>query len=724
MKKILYYWSLWLGILICPVFAYAQEVDFREMSLQEALGNATKEKKMVFLDFYTTWCGPCKKMTREVFSQKVAGDYFNRAFVCLKIDAEKGEGKELAKKYAIQGYPTFIVLKADGTEVYRTSGFRPADVFVDKIRKGVDPQWSPEQMARRYGKGERTPELVNTYALYLLEQGQEKEGQEVIGGYFNSLSAKKRVRPENFFLYSRYTPNLGDVKGRYLLESKEAFVKANGVHVVDSLLYNWLRFELMPYIVLRATKPQVEAFHLVKEEIGRAGLLRAGCMSDLIAIADVRMSGDIKKYLQICREKFPDLEVRDRFSILLGLDQLGDEMPEIKTLAAALVRDHMDCAEGLSCRVFRMKMLALEGRKDYTLRAQIDAAESGKVIVMGWGPSGSFRDTVAFSNHRIELDLAAKDTLQVALKLFCEELACPAPGIGTYYPNLDVMLVPGEMAVLNVKAEKGKVPQVEWVRGGEVGHDYYRLQYELADPAEKAYRQLMMDNIVRGGDIRTYEAEFDAFMKANKTSVMDFVRKNSQSYVSALNLLEHYTWFDENEIEQLYEAFPVALKTTACGKILKRKLEAGRPYRVGTLAADFTKKDMNGCTVTLSGLKGKYVLLDFWGSWCGPCRDSHPHLKELYRKYGKKMAFINVANENVRDLDEARRLWKEAVRQDGLTWTQILNNEGVKECNLLSLFAVSSFPTKILIDPKGKIVARYVGSSGDPAEQLKQAFGF
>ena len=121
----------------------------------------------------------------------------------------------------------------------------------------------------------------------------------------------------------------------------------------------------------------------------------------------------------------------------------------------------------------------------------------------------------------------------------------------------------------------------------------------------------------------------------------------------------------------------------------------------------------------MKNLRGKYVLLDFWGSWCGPCRASHPHLKELHKKYGKKVSFVNVANENVRDLSQAKKLWKQAVKEDEMTWTQILNNEGKEECDLLKLYNITSFPTKILIDPEGKILARFVGALADPAELLE-----
>ena len=193
----------WMIAAILPLSSFAQGVDFKELTMREALALAKKEKKMVFVDFYTTWCGPCKMMTSEVFMREQVGTYFNRMFVNLKMDAEKGEGVELAKKYQVKAYPTFVVLKADGTEVYRTSGARPAGEFIDKIRKGIDPKWSPEGLTRRYKKGERTPELVNEYALLQMETGNNELGDQVIREYFDKLPDKKKVKPENFFLYTR-----------------------------------------------------------------------------------------------------------------------------------------------------------------------------------------------------------------------------------------------------------------------------------------------------------------------------------------------------------------------------------------------------------------------------------------------------------------------------------------------------------------------------------------
>lgn len=708
------------GILLLPLWVCAQGVNFRPLSYTEAIELAAKENKMVFIDFYTTWCGPCKRMSKEVFPQQEVGEYFNRTFISLKLDAEKENGLELAKKYAVKAFPTFVVLSPDGTEVFRTSGYRPADEFVEKIRKGIDPRWSPAGLTKRYEKGERTPQLVDDYATLLLEQGKTNEGFGVINDYFNRLSARKKVKPENFFLYERYTLNFDDPKAQYVFDNREQFVRANGKEIVDKLLYSWLRIRLIPYFSLRSPEPvTAEGLQKLKTDIEQVKLTHTRAMPDLLAIADVRMGGNVREYLEICKEKFPVLEDQDRFLILLDLEVVMTESQEVKQLAVDLLRSNMQVADEFHQRILRMKMLELEGKKDFTLQAEIDAVEKGKVIVMGWTPQGMLQDTFDFTDHRIRLNMAARDTSRLTLKLLCEELACPAPRLGTYYPNVSLMVVPGEYAVMKIRAEKGKVPEVDWIRGGTVAYDYWRLYYEQVDPAEAAYRQLTMTNMLEGGDICDYKEEFDAYMQANKQTIMAFVRANPRSYISLMNLLEHYNWFDENEAERIYDQLPQELQGTAYGKILKRKLDAGRPYRPGTIAPDFVKKDMNGKDVSLKKLKGKYVLLDFWGSWCGPCRASHPHLKELHKKYSGKVVFVNVADENVKDLEQAKKLWKQAVKEDGMTWTQILNNEGKEEQDLLKLYNITSFPTKILIDPEGKVVARLVGATADPEEFLK-----
>lgn len=102
-------------------------IQFKESSWADALKQAAKEKKLVFVDFYTTWCGPCKMLKKNTFPDKDLGTYFNANFVNLTIDAEKGEGVALAEKYQVRGYPALIVVDKEGNLVHQTLGYIPAD---------------------------------------------------------------------------------------------------------------------------------------------------------------------------------------------------------------------------------------------------------------------------------------------------------------------------------------------------------------------------------------------------------------------------------------------------------------------------------------------------------------------------------------------------------------------------------------------------------------------
>ncbi|HUP13887.1 MAG TPA: TlpA disulfide reductase family protein, partial [Niastella sp.] len=116
--------------------------------------------------------------------------------------------------------------------------------------------------------------------------------------------------------------------------------------------------------------------------------------------------------------------------------------------------------------------------------------------------------------------------------------------------------------------------------------------------------------------------------------------------------------------------------------------------KISSFAA--AKKDLNGKAVDINALKSRYVLLDFWGSWCRPCRASHPHLKELYSKFKDKgFEIIGIASEHAKTADERHKLWSTAIAEDGLTWLQVLNNDNVEQFNAVKEYGVTAFPTKI-----------------------------
>ncbi|MDR1198298.1 MAG: TlpA family protein disulfide reductase [Prevotellaceae bacterium] len=134
----------------------------------------------------------------------------------------------------------------------------------------------------------------------------------------------------------------------------------------------------------------------------------------------------------------------------------------------------------------------------------------------------------------------------------------------------------------------------------------------------------------------------------------------------------------------------------------------------GAAAPDFTVQALDGKTVTLSDFKGKYVLIDFWGSWCGPCRKSSPMMVELYNKLKAKkadMEFISIAVNERND-----EVWKKAIKDDKLTWIQLKIDR-----NISSKYSIVGVPTCILVSPEGKILYREHPVSLIP--KVKKMFG-
>lgn len=124
----------------------------------------------------------------------------------------------------------------------------------------------------------------------------------------------------------------------------------------------------------------------------------------------------------------------------------------------------------------------------------------------------------------------------------------------------------------------------------------------------------------------------------------------------------------------------------------------------GKLAPDFTLKSIDGTDLSLSSLRGKYLILDFWGSWCIWCIKGFPEMKKYYEKYADRMEILGV------DCGDTEEKWKAAVQKHELKWKQVYNP---RDSKLIAQYAISGFPTKIVIDPEGKIIKTIVGE--DPA---------
>lgn len=162
MKKLLIIFFSALSMVL-----FSQEgISFEKTSFKEILAKAKKENKLVFVDAMASWCGPCKMMDKNVFSLKSVGDFYNKTFVNAKFDMEKGEGREIAAKYGVRSYPTYLFLNGDGTLISKNLGYMPESTFLELGKEAGAALSKLGGMRERFDKGEKDPEfLINIIKL-------------------------------------------------------------------------------------------------------------------------------------------------------------------------------------------------------------------------------------------------------------------------------------------------------------------------------------------------------------------------------------------------------------------------------------------------------------------------------------------------------------------------------------------------------------------------------
>ena len=204
-----------------------------------------------------------------------------------------------------------------------------------------------------------------------------------------------------------------------------------------------------------------------------------------------------------------------------------------------------------------------------------------------------------------------------------------------------------------------------------------------------------------------------------------FISTHPNSYVSAFELSLFLSKWSLDSIKTLYNKLTPIVQKSFYGKEVKQKILNIDNSSQGRMAKNFTALDINGNSINLEAFKGRYVLLDFWASWCIPCRKSFPHLKNLFDSYHRNgLEIIGISA----DLDSVG--WKKAIEKDGVSiWHNILDFNKEKEGRIdgsqtiRNKYGVISLPTKILIDRNGMIVGRYGGTGGESDTRLDEKLG-
>jgi peroxiredoxin len=183
---------------------------------------------------------------------------------------------------------------------------------------------------------------------------------------------------------------------------------------------------------------------------------------------------------------------------------------------------------------------------------------------------------------------------------------------------------------------------------------------------------------------------------------MEFVKEHPNSIVSAHILSVYATTWGKEKTSELFGQFSTKNKKSDFGQQIGRYIELNKEPKIGNQFVDFKMEDQNGNIKTFSDIKGKVVLLEFWASWCGPCRKENPNLVKTYEKFHPKGFEIFAVS-----LDEDKENWLKAIEKDSLNWTQVSDLKGQgNEASLI--YGINGIPDNFLISENGEIIGRYL----------------
>ena len=337
----------------------------------------------------------------------------------------------------------------------------------------------------------------------------------------------------------------------------------------------------------------------------------------------------------------------------------------------------------------------------------IEGSKQGDSLSVEYG-AGQITDTViklTSDNQKVEFSVPFITPTLVSI-LYMPEKEGSEPTYVEFFVDRE-----GEMISITGKADKFLESEIS-------GGLYSRHEFDTIRALSKEFFALMDDSV----QVTKCVEKMAGFHNRYFNSLLDYIKTNPDNAYSAFLLTDLVEMLPLADIAEIFNGFSDRVKNSEYGKMISRHINAASNMTgEGSNAPDFTLNTLDGKQISLSAMRGKWVLLDFWGSWCAPCRKGNPHLVELYKKYSAKgIEFIGLG---VSDTDERLR---EAIKEDGLLWPNANTSQSEEGRELPSVYQVRGVPTKILINPQG--IIEYVETGYDPSadqlgEKLAAVFG-
>lgn len=325
MKKYLILLAIFL--VKFSLIAQNRAIQFKhDAAFETVLNEAKREKKLIFFDAYTSWCVPCKQLAKDVFTVDSIADFFNKTFINVGYDMEKGEGIALKKRYAseITAYPTLLFIDGDGVIVHKIVGAPSTKDMISLSRPALDPKASLLGLAKRYENGDRSLSTLMAYFKVLGDAGDRAKIMEVATTYFDALTPAELKQTENWNVMAKYLYNTDSKTFNYIFAHQNEFVSKIGKDKVLTYIITNLSGEVAAASTAYYMKKPVDAQRQlnVMHMLQSIDDLRATELLLRLRLVDFRNKGDWANFnttmLQLIGQDSPVKSLESKSSYLLN----------------------------------------------------------------------------------------------------------------------------------------------------------------------------------------------------------------------------------------------------------------------------------------------------------------------------------------------------------------------------------------------------------------------
>lgn len=332
-------------------------------------------------------------------------------------------------------------------------------------------------------------------------------------------------------------------------------------------------------------------------------------------------------------------------------------------------------------------VIAQAPKLDYTVEGTIKGLPSGKIYLSVFGPGEGDSAVVTNGAFRFKGNLSEPSPIILSLT--------------KAYVNQPLYMFFTDGGHVKVTLDKQNLDHGQ-VQGSKATMDFVLLE-QTQQPFNAEFTQLFQsagsDTTLAGKEKR--ENERRRIYSGRQAAIESFIRKHPTSPVATYATYRNFLT-DENKIADLSKLLSPEFDYTSYGQEIKNAIANNKKLAIGNTAPDFTQNDTLGQPVSLSSFKGKYVLVDFWASWCAPCRADNPNLVKAFAAYKDKgFTILGVSL----DMPGAKARWMKAIHDDRLTWTHVSDLKGWKN-EVAQAYGVKAVPMNLLLDRQGKIIAK------------------